>query len=268
MMDGSVFGCLREGAHIWAIGAVRGDANRLSNLHDALSAAMEPDDRLVYLGNLPGGAAQDRNAVDVALEFRIWVMARRGGDADDVVFLRGAREEMLQKLFELQFAISPSEVLDWMLEKGIGGAIKAYGGNPEEARAAVRQSAVATTRWTSDLRARFRESGHQPWLSSLQHAAYNAEKTTLFVSRGIDATKPLDAQHDIFWWGGGSGFDAIAQPVAGFSRVIRGEDPSARGLFETDITVSLDGGCGVNPDGTLIAVCLSNDGVVLETIEA
>lgn len=264
MLEQSVFGRLRQGARIWAIGAVRGDTSRLAKLHERLEPEMGPDDRLVYLGNLLGNGGHG-NPVEEALRFRCWVIGRKNGAPEDVVFLRGAQEEMLQKLFELQFAISPSEVLNWMLARGVDGAIRAYGGNPEEAQAAILQSAIATTRWTSDLRRRFQDSGHQLWLSSLKHAAYNTNKKILFVSRGIDARKPLDAQHDIFWWGGGSGFDTLAEPIAGFSRVIRGENPKKFGLVKTSFTMSIDGGCGLN--GKLLAVCVSNSSRVLRVLE-
>ena len=265
MINESVFGCLRKGKRIWAVPAIRGDANKLSQLHDKLSTEMKKDDRLVYLGNILGNAWNGKNAVDEALSFRRWVIGRGNGSTDDVIFLRGAQEEMLQKLFELQFAINPTDVLTWMLKNGVGGTIRAYGGNPEEGLAAIRQSAVATTKWTSDLRKRFQKTGHQPWLSNLKHAAYDYQKVILFVSRGIDHERPLDAQRDIFWWGDGNKFDDITHPISSFSKVVRGEDRAMRGLIKTEFTVSLDGGCGAN--GELIAACFSNDSKLVKIIE-
>ena len=265
MINKSVFGCLRKGKRVWAVAAVRGDANRLSQLHDKLYTEMKTDDRLVYLGNILGDAWNGENAVDEALNFRRWVVGRSDGSTDDVIFLRGAQEEMLQKLFELQFAHNPTDVLIWMLKNGVGGTIRAYGGNPEEGLAAIRQSAVATTRWTSDLRERFQKTGHQPWLSNLKHAAFDHQKAILFVSRGIDHERPLDSQHDTFWWDGSNKFDEITHPISNFIKVVRGEDLAMRGLVKTEFTVSLDGGCGAN--GKLIAACFSVDGELVKFIE-
>lgn len=265
MTEGSIFGDLRRGGRIWAVASVRGDAARLNALHRVLIDRLETDDRLVYLGNLAGHSVTAKAAIDEALVFRRHLIGRRNGMAADVVFLRGAQEEMLQKLFELQFALGPADVLDWMLEQGLGGTIESYGGKPEEAAAAIRQSAVATTRWTSNFRSVFRNTGHQPWLSDLKHAAHDHTRTILFVSRGIDPAKPLDAQGDLFWWGGNGGFEDVRGPVAGFCRIIRGTDPAQRGLVEADHTISLDGGCGLG--GRLIAACLNPDGSVNDVIE-
>lgn len=266
MADMSIFGELRQGTRIWAIGSVRGDVARLHALHGEIAPRLKPGDRLVYLGNLAGHADTARQAIEEALVFRRHVIGQQNGMASDVVFLRGAQEEMLQKLFELQFALGPAEVLDWMIEQGVGGTIESYGGNPSEASAAIRQSAVATTRWTSSFRSAFQESGHQPWLSALKHAAHDSTRNLLFVSRGIDPGKPLDAQGDLFWWGGNGGFEQVNGPVSGFQRIIRGTDPDRRGLVETDHRISLDAGCGMG--GALLAACLTPDGSIVELIEA
>ncbi len=265
MQQGSVLGRLRRGHRIWAIGAVRGEFSKLSQLHDDLSKAILPNDRLIYLGNLIGAGSPENNAVDEALNFRSWIIGRKWGFASDVIFLRGAQEEMLQKLFELQFALDPRAVLDWMIERDIAGLLGIYGMSSEDLRSAVRQNSAAITRWTSELRHRFNNSGHQPWLSSLQHAAYSWERKILFVSRGIDPSKPVEDQSDTFWWGTGSRFEEIEHGIGEICRVIRGEDPKCMGLIERGSTISIDGGCGKG--GHLLAICLGKDGTLLETIK-
>ena len=46
---------------------------------------------------------------------------------EDVVFLRGAQEEMFLKLLQLQTAPNPNEILLWMYEHGVNKTIDSYG---------------------------------------------------------------------------------------------------------------------------------------------
>jgi hypothetical protein len=48
--------------------------------------------------------------------------------------------------------------------------------------------------------------------------------------------------------------------------VVRGFDRHHSGLVESPYAVSLDGGSGFG--GTLIAACFSNDGVIVDRLEA
>ena len=59
------------------------------------------------------------------------IMAIRGVLASDLVYLRGAQEEMWQKLLQLQFAPNPQDVLRWMLGQGVETTLRAYGGAAE-----------------------------------------------------------------------------------------------------------------------------------------
>ena len=108
-----------------------------------------------------------------------------------------------------------------MLGQGIESTLQAYNSSAEEAKAAIRQGPMAITHWTSEIRKAFRAAGHQEWLSSLKHAAYTQEGSILFVSRGINTERPIDAQADVFWWGANS-FDSIIRPYRGFKKIVRG----------------------------------------------
>ena len=68
-----------------------------------------------------------RECIDELLLFRRAILARPDADCADIVFLRGAQEEMWQKLLQLQFAPNPVEVLQWMVAQGIEPTIRAYG---------------------------------------------------------------------------------------------------------------------------------------------
>ena len=265
------FAKLHRARRVWAVAAIHGEAARIASLHDRMGQAWRPGDRLVYLGNYLGRGAAIRQTIDDVLGFRAAVMAQRGGFACDVAFLRGSQEEMWQKLLQLQFAVSPGTVLQWMLDQGVGATLAAYGGDAQQGFAACREGPRAITRWTSALRAALNAvPGHNQFLSALRRAAVTDTAADeggalLFVHAGVDTTRPLDAQGDAFWWGGNRLLD-MAEPYAGFRRVIRGFDRKHGGLIEAAHVTSLDAGSGFG--GELLAVCFAADGTVSETLSA
>src|SRR5260221_4012214 len=264
--DREKFALLRRSERIWAVASVHGEAERLVALHDQLSRRIHATDRVVYLGNYMGVGAQVRATIDELIEFRRWLLARPRSFASDVVFLRGAQEEMWSKLLQLQFAPNPREVLRWLLDHGTAATLQAYGGDPNYADRVAREGPVAMTRWTGGLRAALADSpGHQPFLSGLRRAAFTDDRSFLFVHAGIDLSRPLGAQSDSFWWASGA-FGRITEPYEGFKLMVRGFDTLHAGLVTTPFTVSLDGGCGFG--GKLLAACFDKTGQVIETLEA
>ncbi|MGH7124233.1 MAG: hypothetical protein ACREFI_07670 [Stellaceae bacterium] len=239
---------------------------RLSALHDRLAGRLQPGDRVVYLGNVLGQGRQVLETVDEVLRFRTGVIARPRGFAGDVAILRGAQEEMWQKLLELQFAPNPREVFAFMRGHGVDATITAYGGDPRHGEAACREGPLAITRWTTGLRKHVNQRpGHTQFMATLRRAAFTDQGTLLFVNAGLDATKPLDLQGDAFWWGGGP-FIELLEPYESYRRVVRGFDRRHGGLVESPYAVSLDAGSGYG--GTLLAACLDNDGVIVDRIDA
>ena len=105
------FARLRAARRVWAVAVIHGEAQRLAQLHDAISERFQLGDRVVYLGNYLGRGSAVLATIDELLDFRRRVLGRPGGAACDVVFLRGAQEEMWQKLLQLQFAPNPGELL-------------------------------------------------------------------------------------------------------------------------------------------------------------
>lgn len=270
--DSEKFARLGQPRRIWAVGAVHGVADRVAALHDLLWQRIAPGDRLVYLGNMIGRDGDTFATLGELLTFRRALIARPGMFASDVVFLRGAQEEMWQKLLQLQFAPNPSEVLRWMLSQGLGATLAAYGGDAEKGAAAAREGAVQITRWTNELRERMRRApGHTALFASLRRAALTSSEDpeaaggVLLVSAGLDPARPLAAQADSFWWATGA-FRAIAEPYEGYRRLVRGFDPGNRGVEIGAVTASLDAGCGRG--GPLVAGAFAADGSVLEVIEA
>jgi hypothetical protein len=259
------FAQLRRARRIWAISSIHGEVDRLARLHDRLAGRFDDGDRLVYLGNYYGRGDAVAATVDELLDFRRRVMSRPHGFACDVVYLRGAQEEMWQKLLQLQFAPNPGEILAWMAKEGIEPTVRAYGGELRLGFAASRDGPRTITRWTSALRAAMNTTpGHMTLFTSLRHAAVTDNPKLLFVHAGVDASRPLGGQRDVFWWGDRDILELTA-PFDGHRRVIRGFDRQHRGLVESEFAVSLDGGCGYG--GRLLAAAFAPDGAVLDALE-
>jgi hypothetical protein len=260
------FARLRKAQRIWAVAAIHGEAERLSRLHDRIAARFGDGDRIVYLGNYFGRGSAVAATIDELLDFRRRVLARRLGFACDVVFLRGAQEEMWQKLLQLQFAPNPGEVLAWMVREGVEATVRAYGGELRLGFAASRDGPRTITRWTSGLRNAMNASpGHTTLFARLRHAAVSDDNQLLFVHAGVDASRPLAGQGDALWWGNRDILD-LAAPFEGFRRVVCGFDRQQRGLVEAEFAVSLDAGAGRG--GRLLAAAFAPDGAVLDVVEA
>jgi hypothetical protein len=250
---------------VWAIAAVHGEALRLRRLHDVVGERFADGDRVVYLGGFTGHGGAILAAIDELLDFRRRVIGRPRGFACHVVVLRGAQEEMWQKLLQLQFAADPGEVLRWMAAAGVEATLRAYGGDLRQGLAAAREGPRAITRWTSGLRSAMNAApGHRMLFSALHHAAFTEKRRLLFVHAAVDPLRPLEAQGDAFWWGQRDILELRA-PFADFRRVVRGSDARRRGFVAAEFAVSLDAGAGRG--GSLLAACFDPDGNVLETLE-
>jgi serine/threonine protein phosphatase 1 len=264
MSEQDLFATLRADARIWAVPAIHGEVERLSDLHRQLFPLFQPGDQIVYLGNYSGHGIHVRETIDELLLFRRALLARPNVECNDIVFLRGGQEEMWHKLQQLQFAPSPPQVLQWMVSQGIEPTIKAYGARVDDALLAARDGILSLTKWTSQLRQHIRNfDGHIALMSVLRHAAFTEDQSLLFVHSGLDPQRPLLAQSDSFWWGG-AGFPAIDAPYESYKRIVRGYDRRHGGVQETPFTMTLDAACGFG--GPLLAACFAPGGDLINTI--
>ncbi len=264
-LDGTHFSILSPKGRIWAIAAVRGDAERLRQLHAMIEDRFERGDRVIYLGDVLGPGPDVIGAVDEILRFRRWVLARPPfTHPEDVVVLRGSQEEMWRNLLQIQFAAAAGETLRWMEKRGIGVTVKAYGGRLEEGIAATRDGPTALTQWTSRLRGGMRAMpGHGQFHAMLKRAAITADGGMLLVNAGIDPKRALADQQDRFWWDAG-GPDRMTGPHPEAALLVRGADPKRRGITREAYWIGLDGGSGEG--GPLNALCLSGDGEILDSV--
>jgi serine/threonine protein phosphatase 1 len=257
---------LRAAGRVWAVAVIHGEARRLARLHDSISERFHEGDRVVYLGNYLGRGGAVLATIDELLDFRRRVLGLPGGGACDVAFLRGAQEEMWQKLLQLQFAPNPGELLHWTLHAGMETTIRAYGGDLRQGFAACRDGARAITRWTSALRCAMNATpGHTALFASLRHAAFTQDHGLLFVHAAIEPSRPLSEQRDAFWWGREDILER-REPFASFRRIVRGVDRDQRGVVEREFAVSVDGGAGHG--GRLMAACFGLDGALVDIVEA
>lgn len=263
------FARLRDGGSTWALGALDGDDAALARLGGALMQRWQPGDRLVVLGNMLGAGGRTARLIDLMLLLRRRLLARPGAEVADFVFLRGAQEEMWHKVLQLQFAIAPLDVLDWMLAHGLAALIDAYGCSIAEGRGACRNGPLAIARWTTGLRGRQAlHPGHSDLLNTLSRAALSADGRLVFAAGGVDPGRPLGEQADAFWWNAQSDTlldEALGKATDGgwpaIARVVRGEAPSKNVAMDEGriLTVTRE---------TPAIVALDMDGAVTDRIES
>jgi serine/threonine protein phosphatase 1 len=238
------------------------------SLHDELYQRIQPGDRIVYLGNYTGYGPQPAETVDELLTFRRLAMSLPGMKAEDIVYLRGGQEEMLEKLLQLQFAPNPAHVLLWMLGHGLAGTLASYGLSQHDGIIAAQEGVVQLGKWTNTVRAAIRRRpGHEIFLTSLRRAAYTSELApcpSLFVNAGVDPGRGLAEQSDSLWWNDGD-FNAITLPYAPFKKVIRGFDPRHGGIHINCVTATIDGGCGFG--GSLVCAAFEANGEISGMLE-
>ncbi|MDF1749898.1 MAG: hypothetical protein P1V34_13585 [Alphaproteobacteria bacterium] len=266
MSQSDRFTMLRATDRVWAIGAIHGDSSKLMALHDIIAEDIRFGDRVVYLGNYWGYGKDGPGVLEELLRFRNWFLSYDPfRHVDDLVYLRGAHEEMWWKLMQLQFAPNPAEILLWMVERGMGSMMLARGFNPEDGAKQAKEGTLALTYWTNRLRMAARAlPGHDALQNSLKRAAYTDDGALLFVHTGLDIDKPLARQADAFWWAAHS-FARINRPYREFRRIVRGYDPDAGGIIEGDYTISVDSGAGRG--GRLAAICLGPAGEIEQRVE-
>ncbi len=213
---------LRKCSRIWAIGSIHSNLNAFYSIKKFILNNFKEDDRLVILGNVIGLGDSSKEIISNIISLRFDLMSKFKLKPKDIVFLRGAQEEMFSKLLQLQIAPNPLEIINWLFEHGVDKTLESYGYTTDEAINVANSGTVAISRWTSRLNKSLHENpGHKDFLLSLKHAAYSSSKKILFVNRGVDITRPLSAQNDCFWWGF-QNFSEISRPYKSFNRIVRG----------------------------------------------
>ena len=207
---------------IWAIGSLHSSLDSFQSIKNYILSNFSKGDKLIFLGNIIGFRNKSREIISEVLELRFNLMARFNLNHEDVVFLRGAQEEMFSKLLQLHTAPNPIEIVDWIFNHGVDKTVISYNFDPEKFKNIATQGTIQINKLTSKLNYQISNiPGHKEFFSNLKHAAYSETQEVLFVNRGVDLSRPLSAQNDCFWWGY-QNFSLINKPYNSFKRIVRG----------------------------------------------
>ena len=222
MSNKNKFSEFKNANKIWAIGSLHSGLESFQSIKKYILSNFDYGDKLIFLGNVIGFGSKSKEIITEVLSLRFYLMAKFNLKHEDVVFLRGAQEEMFSKLLQLQIAPNPLEIIDWIFSHGVDKTIVSYNFEPDEFRDIASQGAIQINKLTAKLNNQISlKPGHKEFFSNLKHAAYSDTKEILFVNRGVDISRPLSAQYDCFWWGY-QNFSLIDKPYNSFKRIVRG----------------------------------------------
>ena len=213
---------IKNSSRIWAIGSIHSNLVGFDSVSKHILNNFKKNDKLIFLGNVIGLGNNSKKTLSSIISFRFSLMAKFKLKPNEIIFLRGAQEEMFNKLLQLQIAPNPSEIIHWMFEHGVDETLRSYGFQKNEVINIASSGTVSISKWTSKLNQKIINTpGHKEYFSNLKHAAYSSNKKILFVNRGVDISRPLSAQNDCFWWGY-QNFSKVNKPYYSFIRIVRG----------------------------------------------
>ena len=232
MEKASQFIEIKNSKKIWAIGSIHSKLDAFESIKNYIISKFEKDDYLIFLGNVIGLGKESKKTLSSVIDLRNRLMSKFCISPEKIVFLRGAQEEMLLKLLQLQTAPNPIDIVRWMFDHGVGYTVESYGLNHNDLINISSQGTMAISKWTSKLNQNLLlEPGHTQYFINLKHAAYGASKKILFLNRGVDVSRPLSAQNDCFWWGY-QNFSDLNEPYSTFIRIVRGYKSSKINNFK------------------------------------
>jgi len=222
----SIGKALSKGKRVWVISSIDGRVEQLRELHRLISDKYHTGDALVYTGNIFGGIAENiTKTIDEILFFRRRIMAGFETENDSICYIRGAYEDMLFKLFNLNFDNKPAEKYAAMMNSGLKCTLISYGIDPEKGSIAADQGSVQLLNFIENLKSEIkRHDGHSELLfsKSLVNYVYAEDKSLLILSAGLDRQKPIDCQKEEIAYGTADGFYDV-NPYDGYKTVIRGK---------------------------------------------
>ena len=232
MLSRSLFAELKFSKTIWAVGSIHSHLDSFVSIKEHILKYFSQGDKLIFLGNIIGLGKNSKETLSSVIDMRNYLLSKFFLKPEDIVFLRGAQEEMFLKLLQLQTAPNPYDIIQWMFEHGVDKTTKSYGFDKEEIIDVSTQGTLSIGRWTAKLNKIVANyPGHKEYFSNLHHASFSDTKKILFVNRGVDVSRPLSAQNDCFWWGYHN-FSKMNKPYNTFIKIIRGYEPVASNSLE------------------------------------
>ena len=119
MQNNTKFAELRYSKRIWAIGSIHSHLESFESIKKHILNNFSNGDRLVFLGNIIGLGNNPKETLTSAINLRNILLSKFFLNKEDIIFLRGAQEEMFLKLLQLHTEPNPSEIITWMFEHGV-----------------------------------------------------------------------------------------------------------------------------------------------------
>jgi len=218
----SHFAELKKSKTIWAIGSIHSNLESFESIKAHILKNFSNGDKIIFLGNIIGLGNNCKETLSSVISMRNFLLSKFLLQPEDIIFLRGAQEEMFLKLLQLQIAPNPNDIVKWMFEHGVDKTAESYGFKKNEIIEISTRGTLSISRWTKNLTRIIKGiPGHNEYFFSLHHAAFSDTKKILFVNRGVDVSRPLSAQNDCFWWGYRN-FSMLDQPYRTFIKIVRG----------------------------------------------
>ena len=104
MSNDNKFQEISNSNRIWAIGSLHASIQSFQSIKKYILSNFNKGDKIIFLGNVIGFGDQSKKIISDVLNFRFKLMATFNLSNEDIVFLRGAQEEMFSKLLQLQIA--------------------------------------------------------------------------------------------------------------------------------------------------------------------
>jgi len=140
---------------IWAIGSLHSSVESFQSIKNYILSNFKNGDKLIFLGNLIGYNNQSKEIITDVINLRFSLMANFNLDHEDIVFLRGAQEEMFSKLLQLQTAPNPREIIDWIFSHGVDQTLLSYDFEPDLFRNVATQGTIQINKLTSKLNKKY-----------------------------------------------------------------------------------------------------------------
>ena len=268
MNNHGLFAKLKNSKKIWAVGSIHSSLNSFESIKEYIYENFSDGDKLIFLGNIIGYGEKSNETLSSVIHLRNKLMSKFKLNHEDVIFLRGAQEEMLLKLTQLHIAPNPSDIVKWMFEHGVDKTTHSYGFIKNEIIEISTRGTLSISKWTSKLNSVIASfPGHIEYFSNLKHAAFSENKKILFVNRGVDVSRPLSAQNDCFWWGY-QNFSKLSEPYNTFVKIVRGYEPLLNDNFGSNNKVVCSLYKGPLSENKVIAGVFNDSGTILDLFES
>ena len=151
MQISSKFAQFESSNNIWAIGSIHSHLKSFEKIKKHIEENFIQNDKIVFLGNVIGVGEFAKETLSSVIDMRFNLMSNFYLNPQDIVFLRGAQEEMFLKLLQLQIAPNPQDIISWMFEHGVNKTIESYGFSKDEVQSISSQGTIAISKWTTKL---------------------------------------------------------------------------------------------------------------------